>query len=365
MELPLSKYKQKLKELELELQKPEVASNPELLKKLSLEYSKLKTIAEVSEQLDRKRQELKEFEELFNETEEEAEKQQIESEISTLKAEIELLEDKLLDAVVPQDPDDTKNAIMEIRAGTGGEEAALFAMDLFKMYLRYAESRGWKVNITDLHETELGGIREATLLIEGKGVYGDLKYESGVHRVQRVPITESGGRIHTSSASVVVMPEASEQEIEIRPEDLKIETFRAGGPGGQYVNVTDSAVRITHIPTGISVSCQDERSQHKNKQKALRILQARLKDKFERDIMERESQLRRSYIGTGDRSEKIRTYNFPQNRITDHRIGFTLYALDRVMEGKLNPVIEALKKSEKLKRLEEILKAPQEIKTSN
>jgi len=365
MELPLAKYKQRLKQLEQELQKPEVVSNPELMKKLSREYSKLKTIADVSEQLDQKRQELEEFEELIKETEDEAEKQQIETEISTLKHEIEQLENKLLEAVVPPDPDDSKNAIMEIRAGTGGEEAALFAMDLFKMYLKYAESKGWKINITDLHETELGGIREATLLIEGKGVYGDLKYESGVHRVQRVPITESGGRIHTSSASVVVMPEAPELEIEIKPEDLKIETFRAGGPGGQYVNVTDSAVRITHIPTGISVSCQDERSQHKNKQKALRILKARLKDKFERDKIERESQLRRSYIGTGDRSEKIRTYNFPQNRVTDHRIGLTLYALDRIMEGKIHPVIEALKRSEKLKRLEEIFKAHQEIKTDH
>ncbi len=365
MKLPIHEYRKRLRQLESELQKQEVISNPDLLRNLSREYSKLKTILEISEQLNRKKEELNEFEELIIETEDDVEKHQIEMEISTLKTEISELENRLLDAVVPPDPDDSKNAIMEIRAGTGGEEAALFAMDLFKMYLRYAESRKWKVNVTDLHETELGGIREVTLLIEGKGVYGDLKYESGVHRVQRVPITESGGRIHTSSASVVVMPEAPELEIEIKPEDLKIETFRAGGPGGQYVNVTDSAVRITHIPTGITVSCQDERSQHKNKQKALRILKARLRDKLERDRMEQESQLRRSYIGTGDRSEKIRTYNFPQNRLTDHRIGLTLYSLDRILEGKLHPVIEALKRSEKLKRLEEIFKTPQETTTHN
>lgn len=351
--------------LEKELQKPEAVSRPDLLKQISREYSKLKTIVEVTELLNCKTQELKEFNELIKEAENDTEKQQIEMEISTLKTEIKQLENRLLDLLVPPTAADNKNAIMEIRAGTGGEEAALFAMDLFKMYLRYAESRRWRINVTDLHLTELGGIREATLLIEGKGVYGDLKYESGVHRVQRVPVTESGGRIHTSSASVVVMPEAPDKEIEIKPGDLKVETFRAGGPGGQYVNVTDSAVRITHIPTGITVSCQDERSQHKNKQKAMRILIARLKDKFERDKMEREAQLRRSYIGTGDRSEKIRTYNFPQNRLTDHRIGLTLYALDRVMEGKLHPVIEALKRSEKLKRLEEVLKSPQKTKNTH
>jgi peptide chain release factor 1 len=234
----------------------------------------------------------------------------------------------------------------------GGEEAALFAKDLARMYIRFAERKGWKVSIIDFTESDMGGYKEVMLLIEGKGAYGLLKFEAGVHRVQRVPITESSGRIHTSAASVVVLPEYEDIKIEVKPEDLKIETFRAGGPGGQYVNKTESAVRITHIPTGIVVTCRDERSQHQNREKAMRILMARLRDYYE---MQREGEiksLRRIYIGSGDRSEKIRTYNFPQNRVTDHRINFTVYNLENVLGGELDEIINALISADLKARLE-------------
>jgi peptide chain release factor 1 len=254
--------------------------------------------------------------------------------------------------LIPRDPRDVGNAIIEIRAGVGGEEAALFAKDLARMYIRFAERKGWKVSIIDFTESDIGGYKEVVLLIEGKGAYGLLKFEAGVHRVQRVPITESSGRIHTSAASVVVLPEYEDVKIEVKPEDLKIETFRAGGAGGQYVNKTESAVRITHIPTGIVVTCQDERSQHQNREKAMRILMARLRDYYE---MQREGEiksLRRIYIGSGDRSEKIRTYNFPQNRVTDHRINFTVYNLDNVLDGELDEIINALISADLKARLE-------------
>ncbi len=350
----ITPFRRRLQELEAELQKPENASDPLTLARLSQEYARVKGIVDLANTLEEKQQELQEFQDLLDSTEDEKEQAAIEEEIQHLEQEIQQIERDLRARLIPRDPADEKNAVVEIRAGTGGEEAALFARDLFKMYLRYAEDRGWRVSITDLHETELGGIREVTFLVEGKGAYGALKYESGVHRVQRVPVTESGGRIHTSSASVVVLPEADEIEVEIRPEDLKIETFRAGGPGGQYVNVTDSAVRITHLPTGITVSCQDERSQHKNKQKALRILRSRLRDRLQEEEAKKTSAIRKAYIGTGDRSEKIRTYNFPQNRVTDHRIGLTLYALDSVLEGNLQPIIDALRDHEDRKRLEDL-----------
>ncbi len=350
----IAPFRKRLQELEKELQNPETTSDPQTLARLSQEYARVKGIVDLANAWEEKSQELKEFQDLMESTEDDTERAAIEEEITQLQRELQEIERELRHKLLPTDPNDEKNAVVEIRAGTGGEEAALFARDLFKMYLRYAEDRGWRVSITDLHETELGGIREVTFLVEGKGAYGALKYESGVHRVQRVPVTESGGRIHTSSASVVVLPEADEIEVEIRPEDLKIETFRAGGPGGQYVNVTDSAVRITHLPTGITVSCQDERSQHKNKQKALRILRSRLRDRLMEEEARKTSQIRKAYIGTGDRSEKIRTYNFPQNRVTDHRIGLTLYALDSVLEGNLQPIINALKEHEDRKRLEDL-----------
>ncbi|MEJ7556561.1 MAG: peptide chain release factor 1, partial [Aquificaceae bacterium] len=268
--------------------------------------------------------------------------------------ELEKTEKHIRVLLLPKDPRDSKNVILEIRAGVGGEEAALFVADLLNMYRKYAEEKGWKFSILSANRTGLGGYKEVIALIEGEGVYSRLKFESGVHRVQRVPITEAGGRIHTSTATVAVLPETDETEIQIDPKDLKIETFRASGAGGQYVNTTETAVRITHLPTGITVSCQDERSQFQNKQKALKILYARLKDFYERQKEEELARERRQQVGTGERSEKIRTYNFPQNRVTDHRINLTLYKLGDVLEGKLDELIDALVEhyiEEKLKAL--------------
>ncbi|WP_340696047.1 peptide chain release factor 1 [Hydrogenobacter thermophilus] len=263
-------------------------------------------------------------------------------EIRRLEKEAQQAERKLRILMLPKDERDTKNVILEIRAGVGGEEAALFVADLLNMYQKYAEEKGWKFSILSANRTGLGGFKEVIALIEGQGAYSRLKYESGVHRVQRIPRTESGGRIHTSTATVAVLPEVDETELEINPQDLKIETFRASGAGGQYVNTTETAVRVTHIPTGISVACQDERSQFQNKQKALKILYARLKDYYERQKEEEIAKERKMQVGTGERSEKIRTYNFPQGRVTDHRINLTLYRLQDILEGKLDWIIQAL-----------------------
>ncbi len=349
---------QRLHELEQALQSPEVLQNPRRLQEVSREYHRIRELLNLMDQLTQAQSDLEVYRQMLAEASSEEERQEIEREIQQLEQALPRLEAELRRKLLPEQPEDRGNAVLEIRAGTGGEEAALFARDLLKMYLKYAEKKGWKTSITELHETELGGVREAVVLVEGPGAYGHLKYESGVHRVQRVPVTESGGRIHTSSASVVVLPESEEAtDIEIKPEELRIETFRASGPGGQHVNVTDSAVRIIHLPTGIVVSVQDERSQHKNRAKALRILKARLLDRKREEERRRTAALRRTYIGTGDRSEKIRTYNFPQNRVTDHRIGFTLYALESVLEGNLDPVIEALREHEEAQRLEELQKS--------
>lgn len=262
------------------------------------------------------------------------------------------IEEQLRVALLPKDPNDEKDVIMEIRAGTGGDEASLFAADLFRMYSRYAEREGWKLEIVDENETEVGGYKEIVLQIHGRGVYSQLKYESGVHRVQRVPATEAGGRIHTSAATVVVMPVADDIDIEIRPEDLKIDTYRSSGAGGQHVNMTDSAVRITHLPTGLVVTCQDERSQIKNRAKALQVLKTRLYDAEVEKQRSAESAERKGMIGSGDRSERIRTYNYPQNRVTDHRIGLTLYKLEYVMDGDLYEMIKALVMAEQAAKLE-------------
>jgi peptide chain release factor 1 len=275
-------------------------------------------------------------------------------ELKELKERDEELTRELKVLLIPKDPLDVKNIIMEIRGGTGGEEAALFAADLFRMYSRFAEGRRWTIEILSSHPTEIGGIKEIIFSISGKSVYENLRYESGVHRVQRVPVTEAGGRIHTSTVTVAVLPEVEQTEIDIRPEDLRVDVFRSSGPGGQSVNTTDSAVRITHLPTGLVVTCQDEKSQHKNKAKALRVLRARLYEAEEQKKHSERAQARRLQVGSGDRSERIRTYNFPQNRLTDHRIGLTLYNLDRIILGDLEEVVEALKLSareEYLKKL--------------
>jgi len=261
------------------------------------------------------------------------------------------LEDRFRMLMVPRDPTDARNTIVEIRAGTGGEESALFAGDLLRMYSRYIEGKGWKMELLSKNETGIGGFKEVIFLVAGAGAFGRLKYESGVHRVQRVPATEASGRIHTSAATVAVLPEAEDVEVEIDPNELRIDVFRSSGPGGQSVNTTDSAVRITHIPTGIVVSCQDEKSQHKNRAKAMKVLQARLLDRARREQEEKISAERRSQVGSGDRSAKIRTYNFPQQRVTDHRIGLTLHRLDEVIDGELDEIIDALARADTLAKL--------------
>jgi peptide chain release factor 1 len=274
-------------------------------------------------------------------------------ELISLEETLQRLERSLRQLLIPRDPMDNKNAILEIRAGTGGDEAALFAADLYRMYQRFAEHRSWKIEVMTSNATEIGGFKEIIFSVSGKNVYGDLRYESGGHRVQRVPETESGGRIHTSAVTVAVLPEAEETDIQVNQEDLRIDVYRSSGPGGQSVNTTDSAVRITHIPTGLVVICQDEKSQHKNKAKALRVLKARLYDQEEKKRQEERASVRRSQIGSGDRSQRIRTYNFPQNRFTDHRVNLTLYRLDAILQGELEEVIEALKVTDREAYLKE------------
>jgi len=264
----------------------------------------------------------------------------------------EKMEEKIKLLLLPRDPNDTKSVIMEIRAGTGGDEAALFASDLFRMYSRYAEIKGWRIELVDLNDTGLGGIKEVIFSINGEGIYGELKFESGVHRVQRVPATEGSGRVHTSAASVVVLPEVEDVQVEINPNDLKIDIYRSGGAGGQNVNKVETAVRITHLPSGIVAQCQDERSQLKNRQKAMKVLRARLYDSIMKEKESEVSAQRKSMVKSGDRSDKIRTYNFPQNRVTDHRIGLTLYNLSDIINGDLSGLIEQLKLSDRTEKLE-------------
>lgn len=276
------------------------------------------------------------------------------AELDELVEKKESLEQRLKVLLLPKDPNDEKNVILEIRAGTGGEEAALFAADLFRMYSRYAERQGWKTEILNANYTDIGGFKELICLIQGKGAYSRLKFESGVHRVQRIPTTESGGRIHTSAATVAVLPEAEEVDFEVDPNDLRIDVFCASGHGGQSVNTTQSAVRITHIPSGIVVSMQDEKSQHKNKDKAMKVLRARLLDRMQEEQQQKVASTRKSMVGSGDRSERIRTYNFPQNRVTDHRIGLTLHRLDGVLEGDLDETIDTLITTDQAERLKQV-----------
>ena len=320
---------------------PQVAANRGEYQRYAKEYAEL---GRVVERFRRYKDLLKVIEgskALLQEADEEL-RRMAREEVAALSEEQERLEQELILTLLPKDPNDEKNVVLEIRAGTGGDEAALFAADLFRMYAKYAETNNWRVEILSQHPTGAGGFKEIIALIEGKGVYRRLKYESGVHRVQRVPITESQGRIHTSTVTVAVLPEAEEVEVEIDPKDLKIDVYRSSGPGGQHVNTTDSAVRITHIPTGIVTTCQDEKSQHKNKAKALKVLRARLLDIQKQRQQEAMAQKRRSQVGTGDRSERIRTYNFPQGRFTEHRIGLTLYKLETVLEGNLGEIIDSL-----------------------
>ena len=329
--------------------------SPEEFARLSKEFSDLTPVVEAIGELCRAKDETADLATLIAEPETDAEmKEMAEEEFAQLKEKVPELEEKLQVMLLPKDLADNKNAILEIRAGTGGDEAGLFAANLFRMYQRYAENRKWKFELLSLNETGIGGYKEAIASISGPGVFARLKFESGVHRVQRVPDTESSGRIHTSAATVAVMPEAEEVDIKVEEKDLRIDVFRASGPGGQSVNTTDSAVRITHLPSGIVVSQQDEKSQHKNKAKAMKVLRARLYEAERQKAAAERAETRKSQIGSGDRSERIRTYNYPERRVTDHRIGLTLHKLDRMMDGDLDEVIDALTADYQARRLAEM-----------
>ena len=343
----LDEIEGRFNELEKLISDPDVMKDMNRYKELAQEHSHLIDVVTEIKSYRRLSSELEDARQMAHDETDAEMKEMAQDELRRLEKELEDSEESLKTLLIPKDPLDRKNIIMEIRAGTGGDEAALFAADLFRMYSRLAEPRKWKVEIMSSNEINLGGFKEIIFSISGKSVYGDLKYESGVHRVQRVPATESGGRVHTSAVTVAVLAEAEETDIDIRQEDLKIDVYRSSGPGGQSVNTTDSAVRITHIPTGVVVTCQDEKSQIKNKAKALRVLRARLLEAEEARKAKERADSRKSQVGSGDRSERIRTYNFPQNRITDHRINLTLYKLDSVMEGNLEEVIEALKLSDR------------------
>ena len=343
----------KLQDLEAQLGQPETIANPKLLARLTKAYRRLERLAQRFAERQKAARRAAEAKELLHGADEdmaELARQEYEESseaIQKLEREIQLL-------LVPPDPNDERNTILEIRAGTGGEEAALFAADLARMYQRYCESRSWRMSLISATESGLRGFKEAIFSIEGENVYSHLKHEMGTHRVQRVPVTEASGRIHTSAVTVAVLPEAQEVDVAIRPEELRIDTFHSTGPGGQSVNTTDSAVRITHLPTGMVVSCQDEKSQLKNRTKALKVLRARLLDAEQRRVREERASERAKQIGTGDRSQRIRTYNFPENRVTDHRVNFRSKSLAQILEGAIDPLIEALMAAEQERRLGEV-----------
>ena len=332
----------RLEEILSELQEPDVASDPNRFRKLMKEQSELTPIVEAYKEYKACKQNIEESLELLNEESDEDMRELAKEELNESKARVEELEHELKILLLPKDPNDDKNVVVEIRAGAGGDEAALFAAEIYRMYLHYAESKRWKVELVECEEIGIGGMKNVTFMIDGQGAYSMMKYESGVHRVQRVPETESGGRIHTSTITVAVMPEAEDVDVHIDEKDIRIDVMRASGNGGQCVNTTDSAVRLTHIPTGIVISCQDEKSQLKNRDKALRVLRSRLYDMELQKRHDEEAEARRSQVGTGDRSEKIRTYNFPQGRVTDHRIKLTLHRLDTILNGDLDEIIDSL-----------------------
>ena len=334
-------------ELAQQIEDPSLVKDQNRYRAVMKEYSHLSEAAELNVKIEELEKQSEETKKLIQEEKDQEMKELAREELKELEAKLISENEKLKLLLIPKDPLDEKNIIMEIRAGTGGEEAALFASDLYRMYSRFAENKSWKFEIMNSNDTELGGIKEIVFSISGNNVYENMRYESGVHRVQRVPATESSGRIHTSAVTVAVLPEADETEIEIKQEDLRIDVMRAGGPGGQCVNTTDSAVRITHLPTGCTVHCQDEKSQIKNKAKAMRILRARIYELEESKAAAQRAQARKSQVGSGDRSQRIRTYNFPQNRLTDHRINLTLYKLDIIMQGDTQELFDALKLSAK------------------
>jgi len=351
----LEEVENRYEELNARLADPELSNNPEKYQKLAKEHAELEEVVKRYDEYRQVDEELQENKDLVRQEDDEGIREMAREEVNRLEKKRERLESELKELLIPKDPLDEKDILLEIRAGTGGDEAALFAADLFRMYDRYAEQRSWDVDIVDVNATDHGGFKEIIALIEGDDVYSHLKREAGVHRVQRVPETESKGRIHTSAVTVAVLPEAEDVEVDINPGDLEIGSFRSSGPGGQHANTTDSAVRIEHLPTGTVVTCQDEASQHKNKAKAMRVLKARLLERKREEQHQERAAERLEQVGSGDRSERIRTYNFPQNRITDHRIGLTMHQLERVLDGEVDRLIEPLQthfRAEALKSLE-------------
>jgi len=348
----LEKIKNRYDLVNKQLSDPELINNRDKIISLSKEKRDLSQIVQVYEKYSELMKNIEGNKEIIETSKDRELVEFAETELKDLEQSKEKLEEEIKFILLPKDPNDNKDVIMEIRAGTGGEEAALFAGDLFRMYSRYSEIKGWKNELIDINDTGLGGIKEAIFSISGDNVYSNLKFESGVHRVQRVPETEGSGRVHTSAASVAVLPEAEDVQVEINPNDLRIDIFRSGGAGGQNVNKVETAVRISHIPTGIVVQCQDERSQLKNRQKAMKVLRARLYDLKMKEQTDNISAQRKNMVGSGDRSDKIRTYNFPQNRVTDHRIGLTLYNLANIMEGEIDELIEHLKIADRTEKLQ-------------
>jgi len=339
---------EKFRLLETRMQEPEVYSDPALYTRLAREQKEIQPVVDAFRRFEKARRDMDGARELMSDPDL---GELAQEEFGTAQADMARIEDEIRVLLLPRDPNDSKNVIIEIRAGTGGEEAALFAHSLYRMYTMYAESKRWRAEIANLNETELGGIKEISFIIEGDGAYSRFKFESGVHRVQRVPETEASGRIHTSAATVAVLPEMEEVDFTINPADLQVDTFRSSGAGGQHVNKTESAIRITHVPTGTVVECQDERSQHKNRDRAMKILVSRLYEEECRRQTEQFAAERKSQVGTGDRSERIRTYNYPQGRVTDHRIGLTLYKIDAILNGALDEVIDALVMADQAEKL--------------
>ncbi|WP_062200105.1 peptide chain release factor 1 [Massilibacterium senegalense] len=339
------------------LSDPETMNDMDKFREYSKEQASIQETVEVYRQFSDVLGQLDDAKAMLEDKLDDDMREMVKEEVNELEETKEQLEEKLKILLLPKDPNDDKNVIVEIRGAAGGDEAALFAADLYRMYSRYAEAHGWKTEIIEANYTELGGYKEIIFMINGQGAYSHLKYENGAHRVQRVPSTESGGRIHTSTATVAVLPEAEEVEVDVHEKDIRVDTFASSGPGGQSVNTTMSAVRLTHIPTGIVVSCQDEKSQIKNKEKAMKVLRARIYDKFQQEAQAEYAETRKNAVGTGDRSERIRTYNFPQNRVTDHRIGLTIQKLDQILEGKLEEFIEALILEDQTRKMESTNKA--------